>query len=232
MEKINMKKYGFIYCPDENFSDDGNYFYVYRVGRVRVSKLIDEKDAFISGRIDGRLLEWEEYSELPHYKALDRLNYVPRASITDDDLVQLYNDCVAYEKEYTELENKVRNNLPSEEAVRNWAKINAICTKISFDLLTKHMSAHIDDLFSLNSWDYGQIKKDYISLKNRAIEAQDVENQVKCCIEYCWQRAWLKIDPKEPKDNYTIERCLEVLHISKETFKKEYSKLVQDAFKA
>lgn len=232
MIKINMKKYGFEYCPDENFSDDGNYFYVYRVGRVRVSKLVDGDYAFISGRIDGRLLKWEEYSTLPHYKALDRLNYIPRAGITEEDLVQLYNDCIAYEQEYTELENEVKNNLPSEEAVRNWVKINAICLKIEFELLEKHMGKHLANLFSLDSWDYKHVREDYNTLKRTMVEFQDIEDQVKRCIEYSWQRDWLAIDPKNKKNNYTVESCLEVLHISKETFKEEYSRLVQDALKA
>ena len=53
MKKIMMNKYGFVRWPEEDFSDDGNRFYCYKVGnRVRVSKLVSDGVAYISARVD------------------------------------------------------------------------------------------------------------------------------------------------------------------------------------
>ena len=107
MKQINLTKYGFVRTPNEDFSDDGSRFYVYHAGRVRVSKTTWNGEVFLAGRIDGNLLNYDVYSKLPHYEALDRLNGVDIASLTEQDLIQLYNDCVEYEKEYNEAEKNV-----------------------------------------------------------------------------------------------------------------------------
>ena len=53
MQRINLTKYGFIRDREEDFSDDGNRFQGYRVGkRVRVSKLVADGDAYISATIN------------------------------------------------------------------------------------------------------------------------------------------------------------------------------------
>ena len=70
MTRINMTKYGFVRWPEEDFSDDGARFTCYRVGeRVRVSKTTYQGEVFISARIDGRKLSYNEYSVLEHYNA-------------------------------------------------------------------------------------------------------------------------------------------------------------------
>ena len=58
MKRIELVKYGFIRSPEDDFSDDGNRFTCYRVGKVRVSKLISHGDAFISARIDDYILPY------------------------------------------------------------------------------------------------------------------------------------------------------------------------------
>lgn len=105
MTRINMTKYGFTRAPELDFSDDGNHFQCYTVGRVRVSKLVSRGEVYLSGRIDGSKLTYEEYSSLPHYRDVDRLNGVSMDTLTDNDLAELYNSCVAYEREYTAAEN-------------------------------------------------------------------------------------------------------------------------------
>lgn len=105
MKRILMKEYGFVRWPEEDFSDDGNRFYCFKVGeRVRVSKLVSQGTVFISARIDDIRLPFEIYSKLPHYRALDKLNGVSLESLQSSDLKQLYEDCLEYEKEYTEAE--------------------------------------------------------------------------------------------------------------------------------
>lgn len=54
-ERINLKRYGFVRAPQEDFTDDGNRFFCYyydpqREGdtRFRLSKLVADGDAYIS----------------------------------------------------------------------------------------------------------------------------------------------------------------------------------------
>lgn len=110
MKRIMMTKYGFVRSPEDDFSDDGNRFQVYRVGRVRVTKLVADGEAYICANgdlVDDGKLPYKVYSTLPHYNYLDCLNGVSLDSITEDDLQDLYNACVEYEKEYIDAENSI-----------------------------------------------------------------------------------------------------------------------------
>lgn len=108
MKKIMMAKYGFVRCPEEDFSDDGNRFQAYKVGRVRVTKLVSDGEAYIDGDIRDGKLPYEVYSKLPHYALCGKLNGVPAAALTDEDLQELYESCQAYDKEYTNAENSIQ----------------------------------------------------------------------------------------------------------------------------
>lgn len=117
MKKIMMTKYGFVRWPEQDFSDDGSRFDCYRVGeRVRVTKCTYNGEAFIDGSIDGTKLPWEVYSKLPHYAAIGKLNGVSIDSLTDRDLIDLYEACLAYEQEYTEAENTIK--MPSAAEIK------------------------------------------------------------------------------------------------------------------
>lgn len=122
MKKINLTKYGFIRTPEDDFSDDGNRFTCYRVGKVRVSKLVSQGDAYIDARINGCELHYDEYKNLPHFKALSALNGVPLESISDEDLIKLYNDCIEYEKEYTQKSLELKKLNPSYETILSQLK--------------------------------------------------------------------------------------------------------------
>ena len=117
MTRINLTKYGFIRCPKEDYTDDHCRFQVYQVGRVRVTKHVSNNEVYINCSVDG-FLYYKEYSMLPHFSELDRLNGVGVESVTEQDLIQLYNDCVEYEKEYYALENTIRTSLPTEDEIR------------------------------------------------------------------------------------------------------------------
>jgi hypothetical protein len=68
--------------------------------------------------MNGCKLDYTEYSKLPHYKdATWNYNGVDMNSLTDEDLVNWYNACVEYEKEYIEAESKVV--FPTIEEIRN-----------------------------------------------------------------------------------------------------------------
>lgn len=119
MKRIELVKYGFIRSPEDDFSDDGNRFTCYRVGKVRVSKLVSDGEAYISASIDDYLLPYETYSQLPHYRDLDALNGVSASDITEEDLQKLYEDCISYEKEYDDAYNAI--DWPSEKEIADKA---------------------------------------------------------------------------------------------------------------
>lgn len=121
MKRINMAKYGFVRNEREDFSDDGSRFQVYMTSpnsRLRITKHTSDGQAYLSANMHGNKLDWDEYSKLPHYKdATWHYNGVDVDSLTDDDLVNFYNACVEYEKEYIEAESKIV--FPTIEEIRN-----------------------------------------------------------------------------------------------------------------
>ena len=122
MKKIMMTKYGFERWPEEDFSDDGNRFTCYRVGRrVRVSKLVVDGEAYVAARIDGTKLPYKEYCKLTHYSDLDKLNGVSVASLTDTDFQELYEACLAYEQEYDEAEANLK--MPTLEDIQKQCEL-------------------------------------------------------------------------------------------------------------
>ena len=132
MTRINLAKYGFVRWPEEDFSDDGNRFTCYKVGRVRVTKLVSDGQAYIDGDIRDGKLPYEVYSKLPHYKSVGKLNGVSVAWLTEEDLQDLYSDCQAYEVEYTNAENSIK--YPSLDEITEQCK--KLCAKRLVELGT------------------------------------------------------------------------------------------------
>lgn len=166
MKKIMMTKYGFERWQDEDFSDDGNRFYCYKVGtKVRVSKLVSQGQVYISARIDGVKLPYEEYSKLPHYKALDNLNGVSMDSLTDFDLITLYNDCLAYEKEYTDAENSIV--MPTMDEIKAHCRYVCGARQNELTVIEHLLKTNIATLLvSLSDYKWSDIKSYYIKLQN------------------------------------------------------------------
>ena len=128
MKRIVMNKYGFIRRESEDFHDDGNNFTGYSISsnsRLRVSKLVSDGQAYLSCDMNGNKLDYTEYSKLPHYNAAWDYNGVSVESLTEQDMINFYNACVAYEKEYLEAEAKV--TFPTIEEIKLQCEtINAI----------------------------------------------------------------------------------------------------------
>ena len=106
MTRINLVKYGFVRWPEEDFSDDGNRFQVYRFSGTdsHISKLVSDGQAYLSAHVGGNL-PYDIYSKLPHYKrAVWDFNGISVASLTDALLQDFFNACVEYEREYQEAE--------------------------------------------------------------------------------------------------------------------------------
>ena len=166
MTRINLVKYGFVRTPDEDFSDDGNRFQAYRVGRVRVTKLVADGDAFINGSIRDNKLPYDVYSKLPHYSAISRLNGVRLASIIEADIQEFYEACQAYEIEYANAESSMK--YPSLEELAQQCKL--ICAKRLAELNTAEalMQKHgLEAAAKFSAYEWKNLQEHLKSLINR-----------------------------------------------------------------
>jgi hypothetical protein len=164
MKRINLAKYGFIRDETHDFSDDGSRFYVYRAGkRVRVSKCTYNGQVYISARIDGCKLTWDEYSKLSYYKSLDALNGVSIDTLTEEDLIRLYQNCLAYEKEYDKAE-KTSVFPTKEELVAKYERVKAV-RELELKNITER--ATVDFLLSLDKYTLDNFAHYYKELKKR-----------------------------------------------------------------
>lgn len=131
MKRINLTKYGFVRWPEEDFSDDGNRFQCYCAGKkVRASKLVSDGQAYLScsSTVGNGTLPYDVYSKLPHYNAAQwRYNGVSVEDLTEQDLIDWYNACVEFEKEYEEAESSIKYPTLeelTEQCEKLWAKCN------------------------------------------------------------------------------------------------------------
>jgi hypothetical protein len=160
MKKIMLTKYGFVRDAANDFSDDGSRFQAYRVGRVRVTKLVSDGQAYIDGGIVDGKLPYEVYSKLPHYVFCGKLNGVPAACITEEDLQELYEACQAYDKEYTNAENSIE--YPSAEELTE--KCNRIQAKLLREMseLEQLMGDHaVEAAAKFSKWEWTNLQ-DYL----------------------------------------------------------------------
>lgn len=166
MKTVNLTKYGFIRSPEDDFSDDGSRFTCYRVGNVRVSKSSYHDEIFIAGRYEGTpSLQYEEYSKLPHYKAMDDLNGVDKERITDEDLRQFYQDCAAYDYEYKQALSEVV--YPTVEEISKARRIRISIRQAELSDLRSKMS-DFDKIFRLSDYDLKSLKDYYNRLVDSA----------------------------------------------------------------
>ena len=168
MKKIMLAKYGFERWTEEDFNDDGNKFTCYKVGtRVRVSKCVSDGDAYLAARIDGNILPFEVYSQLPHYRAMDYLNGVAIEDLTDNDLIKLYNDCLEYEKEYTEAEQTIE--LPTIEDIQEQCKLVVAKKQKEVDEVDSMIKNNLSKLMmNVSDYEWKYIKQYYNTLLKEA----------------------------------------------------------------
>lgn len=195
MKRINMTKYGFVRWPEEDFSDDGNRFTCYKVGEtVRVSKLTSGGQVYISARIDGTKLPYDVYSKLPHYKTLDELNGVSLATLTDNDLLELYYNCLDYEMEYAEAEGSIV--MPTFEEIKEQCEKIRAKRIAEFEYVTKLVSDNIILLAEkLSQYDWKTLKEDLNILRERsnfdidtyAASLVNHSRSIDFCKGECWE---------------------------------------------
>lgn len=211
MKKIMMTNYGFIRWPEEDFSDDGTRFTAYKVGeRVRVTKATYRGEAFIDADIHGTKLPYEVYSKLPHYSALGKLNGVSIASLTDQDLFDLCEACLYYEKEYTEAENNIQ--MPTlEEIKKRCLEIQVKRTTELVDVKMLLNEKATDLALLLSEWRWKDVKRYLESLAgqitsfNPELYAPNIFNSSRS-IGFC------KPDCAELKDSWYYTQLIELIN--------------------
>jgi len=210
MKKIMMNKYGFVRWPEEDFSDDGNRFYCYRVGeRVRVSKLVSDGIAYISARINRGTLPYAIYSTLPHYNMLDALNGVSVASLTDSDLFDLCEACLIFDKEYSDAEATIE--YPSadkirEQCVKIKAKRIAELAKVEAEL-----ARSITDLAqTVPEWKWKTVREYLINLKKEA--DFNVEDKVQSLVNTSYSFDFVKPTFHDLSDSFYYKWIMDLLN--------------------
>lgn len=210
MTKINLTKYGFVRLPERDFSDDGTRFTAYKVGnRVLVTKAVDSDYAYISARIDGSILQYDEYSKLPHFKYLDTLNGIKKELITDLVLENLYKFCLKYEQEYEELEQGVK--FPTLEEIR--LQILRIRTKRSRELeeitqVLKEKAATF--LVNASQFDLQWFKDRYQQLVKKT-KWYDLGTYPESIQKSAYGRNFVSPDFYELKDSFEYKQLIEML---------------------
>ena len=212
MKRINLVKYGFVKWPEESFWDDGSHFDAYRVGeRVRVTKCISDGQAYIDGRIDGGFLEYNEYSSLPHYSAISKLNGVSVGIITEIDLMRLYEDCLAYEKEYIEEENRIKASLPTEEEIRERCFEILGFRHTELDLIDKRLSTLTPKLIvECSDYQWKQIREYYQSLVRKTTQ-YNVDTWPKSVVGKPMSRKFMSPDFSDLKPTFYFKELMEIL---------------------
>lgn len=165
MTRINLAKYGFVRWPEEDFSDDGNRFTCYRVGKkIRVSKLVADGEVYLSAdsNAGNGTLPYEIYSKLPHYQDSNwKWNGVSQASLTEQDLEDLYNACILYEQEYEEAEAAIV--YPSLDELRQQCRLIQAKTMREMAELEKLMGEHaVEAAVKFSEWEWKEVKR-YLS---------------------------------------------------------------------
>ncbi len=214
MKRINMTKYGFIRNEREDFSDGGNSFKCYATSptsRLRITKLVSGGQAYLSADMYGNKLDYEEYSSLPHYKeAAWNYNGVDIDSLTEQDLINWYNACVEYEKEYIEAESKVV--FPTIEEIRNQCiRIRNIRQK-ELDTITKLINEKgLTLLLGITSdYELRNLREYYKRLKKNA-EGLDLDTYPQTIQKSSYGRNFVKSNNPDLQPSYYYQKLIEIL---------------------
>lgn len=211
MKKIMMTKYGFVRWPEEDFSDDGTRFMAYRVGeRVRVTKATHNGDVYLDGTIHGTKLPYEVYSKLPHFSATGKLNGVSIDSLTDQDMIDLYEACLAYEQEYNEAEANIQ--MPTLEEIKKQCitiqlKRATELADIKLQLNEKALALAL----LLNEWRWKDIRGYIHNLANQ-ITSYNPETYAPKILDTNRSIGFCKPDCTELKDSWYYTQLVELIN--------------------
>jgi hypothetical protein len=127
-----LYKYGFTHDKKDDFSDDGNHFFVYRLSGtdMGVSYLRDGNEIYLSAQVMSdseagdaeRTLDYEERRKLPGHDKLEKFNGVIDTTITQDGVKELISAMKEYNKALLDAASKVEGTDPE--------KVNALNDKV------------------------------------------------------------------------------------------------------
>ena len=210
MKRINMAKYGFIRREREDFHDDGNNFTGYSISansRLRVSKLVSDGQAYLSCDMAGNKLDYTEYTKLPHYNATWDYNGVSVESLTEQDLIDFYNACVEYEKEYLEAESKV--TFPTIEEIRNQCiRINEI-RLAEIDEVAKLLESYsVKFVLEADRYTISNFQSYFKSLKEKFF---DVDKYPQTIQKSNYGRNFVKFSNSDLQPSFYYKKLIEIL---------------------
>lgn len=213
MNRIDLTKYGFTRSKEEDFSDDGSRFTCYRAGKIRVSKCSYGDEVFIAGRWEGNgsRLDYEEYSKLPHYQAMDSLNGVGKESLAEEDLERFYQDCLAYEAEYQRALDQVV--YPTVEEIASARRISIEARRGELADITDKISKNVDKLLRMGSYDYSVFQRRYNEIKRKTEPEGTDEEYAKNVYGSLYSRSLTNPAAIEmsKKPSWEYEKCLDSL---------------------
>ena len=211
MKRIVMNKYGFIRRESEDFTDDSNRFTGYTISsnsRLRVTKLVSDGRAYLSCDMNGNKLDYTEYSKLPHYQCAWDYNGVDLDKLTEADLIDFYNACVAYEKEYLEAEAKV--TFPSIEDIKLQCEtINAI-RKAEIDevsILLERVAVNFI-INGTSDYELKEVRRYFKTLKERFF---DVDKYPQSVQKTNYGRNFVKPTNPDLKPSFYYTQLIEIL---------------------
>ena len=195
MTRINLVKYGFIRSPEQDFTDDGNRFTCYRIlptSESHVSKLVSNGQVYLSFSVVGEL-PYEKYSNLPNYRKSNwEYNGVSLETLTERDLIEFFESCMEFEREYRTEESRLP--YPSREEIRNRCIEIQSLRRTELDQITRLLSLRISKVLHLTSYKWSEIQSKYKSLEsecNRFDPSTVVDSyyrkglSIKFCSEEC-----------------------------------------------
>lgn len=167
MKRITLGKFGFIRCPEKDFTDDRSFFQAYTAGKnVTVSKLVSNGQAYLSANssLGNATLPYEIYSQLPHYQeATWAYNGVPVETLREEDLQAFYDACVAFEQEYEAAEATVQ--YPTLEEIRDKAIKITAKRLVEISEIETLMSKHLTEaVVKCSAYEWRSVQEDFKNL--------------------------------------------------------------------
>ena len=205
MKRIMMVKYGFVRSPQDDFCDDGSVFQVYRVGNeVIVSKCLSDGWVYIDGGVRSYDLPYEVYSKLPHYKDISKLNGVRTEVLTEADLINLFEACVAYDQEYTAAKNSMA--WPTYHEIK--AQCERVYAKRQQELADLGSKFNLAVALKLNEWDWKAIRE-YIQTLAKSLAERNPEKYPQTIVGAVRSVEFCKPDCSELQDSFYYKWIME-----------------------
>lgn len=211
MTRVNLAKYGFVRWPEKDFTDDSSRFTCYRAGKnVRVSKLVADGAVYLSidTAVGNCSLPYEVYSKLPHYQAANwDYNGVQLAPLTDEDIKEFYEACIAYEQEYEAAEASIK--YPTLEEIKDKAARVTAKRLLELDSVEWWLKNHaLEAAAKLSAYEWKQVQE-YVKNLMADVKRYDPETYPQTIVGTSRSFDFVKPD-YEMKDSYWFKYLKEL----------------------